>query len=93
MYIGEGVLWSDNVLEGDNMVVEFYELEELTGIKILTGSEDHPRDTLQHGVVEYKRSVEGEYDFFRNKTNSFDTCQSCCKSNNWLMISHFECLK
>ena len=106
VYTGEGVLWSDEVLEGNSMVVEFYELEELKGIKILTGSEDHPQDSLQHGVVEYKRSVNGEYEFWGDfkdgkvDVNSLETksihsirVRAVSKQSNWLIISHFEIFK
>ena len=106
VYNGEGVFWSNMVLEGNDMVVEFYELEELKGIKILTGSEDNPQDILQHGVVEYKQSEKGEYEFWGDfedgkvKINFSETksihsirVRAVGNQTNWLIISHFECWK
>ena len=106
LYNGEGVLWSDKVLEGNNIVVEFYELEELKGINILTGSKSHPLDTLLHGVVEYKQSKNGDYElwaeFMGGKVYIYTSESKLIhairvtaieQQDNWLLISHFECLK
>ena len=106
VYNGEGMLWSDRVLKGNNIVVEFYELEELKGIKILSGSESHPLDTLQHGVVEYKQSKDREYELWAEFQdgevfiNGSDSklihslrVTAMEEQSKWLIISHFECLR
>ena len=106
VYRGVGVLWSDKVLKGNNIIVEFYNLEELKGINIQSGREDHPHDTLLHGIVEYKQSLKGDYELwgefkdgkvyiYASESKLIHTIRVTAteQQDNWLLVSHFECLR
>ncbi|KAI6646458.1 hypothetical protein LOD99_12579 [Oopsacas minuta] len=105
LYEGVGMLWSDKVLEGNHIIVEFLHPQELKGIQIRSGNLDNQEDTFENGVVEFKRAMNEEYEYWCDFTDGEAFIYSSESKlihairviaiesqKHWLLISHFECL-
>ena len=105
LYEGKGYLWSDEILKGDSIIVEFFRPQKLKGINIRSGSIDIPRDILENGVVEFKTNENSDYEYWCEFKEGEANCYSSTArivqvirvlatepQDHWLLITHFECL-
>ena len=105
LYEGKGYFWSEEIVKGDSIVVEFVQPQKLIGINIQSGNQHYPQDILQDGVVQFKTQSNSDYEhwcgFIEGKANCTSTTPKQIHAlriivlepqTHWLLITHFECL-